>query len=303
MNRDPNCDPLDAGFWEDAWADVLESSPIHASQRARPEDWVRFYDEVSPIWLEMLGEGREVGRRVAEHLLREGLVLPRGAVLEVGCGPGALALALAERGVNVTAVDTSRGMIACLEKESKRRGMERVRSHCLRWEDLEPSPAHDLVTAAFFPQAMSPGGIRRLEAFSRGACALVVGTGEESLPFRRLLWDRLAPGPPPRPGLHLACAVNYLLASGRKPCLKHIEWPFRFDVWEKTVRRYYRAYFALFGNAPASVDKAMTDALNPFLEARRIQATGRHSIAVVWWRPPVRIRRADLHAPSRRPNQ
>jgi len=290
MDQARDYKPFDAGFWEDAWTEVQAASPIHATQRARPEAWARFYDEVSPIWLEMLGEGRELGRRVAEHLLHEGLVSAGGAALDVGCGPGALALALAERRVNVTAIDDSRGMIACLEKEARRRGIDRIRSRCLPWEDLEPAPAHDLVTAAFFPQAMNPEGVQRLEAFSRGSCALVIGTGEDSLPFRRLLWDRLTPGPPPRPGRHLACAVNYLLASGRKPCLKHLEWPFRFDVWEKTVRSYFRAYFALFGNTREAVDEAMKDALNPFLEARRIQATGWHSIAVVWWRSPVRIR-------------
>jgi SAM-dependent methyltransferase len=278
-----------AKFWERVWDEVRASSVIHDTQRADPQAWARFYDQVCSMWLEMIGEGEELGRRVAEYLLHEGLALREGSVLDVGCGPGALALALAERRVHVTAIDSSRGMIECLEDAAKRREIIHLRAHCTPWEDVQPSASCDLVTAAFFPQAMHPEGIRRMESFSRGACALVIGTGAESLPFRRLIWDRLIAKSPPHPGSHLTCAMNYLLTTGRRPGLKHLAWPFGFDVWAETVRQYFREYFALFGKTPDEIDEAVEPVLLPHLNARRIRAAGWHSVAVLWWKKPLTL--------------
>ncbi len=276
-----------AEFWARAWNEVHASSVIHQTQRTAPDAWLRFYDTVSSCWLEMIGEGQDLGRRVAEVLLKEDLVKSAGTALDVGCGPGALSLALAERRVSVKAVDNSRGMIACLEMAVGRLGLPNLKAVCIPWEDLRPGAFFDLVTAAFFPQALSPDGIQRMESLSRGSCALVLGTGDDPLPFRRKLWSRLIQAPQPSPARHVVCAVNYLMATGRAPGVKHLGWPFTFDVWAKKVRAYFREYFALYGKAQAEVDEAMDIVLTPCLEARRIQATGWHSIAVIWWKKPL----------------
>ncbi len=274
-------------FWVQTWNEVHASSVIHQTQRTAPEAWLHFYDTVSSCWLEMIGEGLDLGRRAAEVLLKEDLVKSAGTALDLGCGPGALSLALAERRVSVKAVDNSRGMIACLEKSARRLRLSNLRAHCTPWEELEPKASYDLVAAAFFPQALSPQGIERMESFSRGACALVLGTGDDPLPFRRQLWSRLIQAPGASPGRHLVCAVNYLVATGRAPGVKHLGWPFTFDVWAKKVRGFFKDYFALYGKTAAEVDEAMDVVLSPYLHARRIQATGWHSIAVIWWKKPM----------------
>jgi SAM-dependent methyltransferase len=273
-------------FWVQTWKEVHASSVIHQTQRSSPDAWLQFYDAVSPCWLQMFGEGLDLGRRVAEVLLNEHLVRSAGTALDLGCGPGALSLALAERRVSVEAVDNSRGMIRCVEKTARRLQLSSLRASCRQWEELEPNAFYDLVAAAFFPPAMSPEGIERMESFSRDACALVLGTGEDPLPFRRQLWSRLIQATQPAAGRHLVCAVNYLLATGRSPGVKHLQWPFTFDVRAKAVRAYFTEYFALYGKTPAEIEEALDAVLPPYLERRRIRATGWHSIAVVWWRKP-----------------
>jgi methyl halide transferase len=74
----------------------------HAKPTELPEslDWDRMYREGLPPW--------ETNKPAAElqRILGEGLI-PRGNVLELGCGTGADAICLAQHGFDVTAVDMS----------------------------------------------------------------------------------------------------------------------------------------------------------------------------------------------------
>ncbi|HEY0072075.1 MAG TPA: class I SAM-dependent methyltransferase [Chloroflexia bacterium] len=74
-----------------------------------------------------------------------------GAVLELGCGTGRVALALAEAGFTVTAVDTSPGMLEVCERHAESRGVrERVVPVRLDMRELYrlPSERYSLVLCA-----------------------------------------------------------------------------------------------------------------------------------------------------------
>lgn len=73
------------------------SSQLKPSRRT---DWDAIYREGTPPW--------ETGKPAAElvRILEEGLI-PRGTTLEIGCGTGADAVYLVQRGFEVTAVDNS----------------------------------------------------------------------------------------------------------------------------------------------------------------------------------------------------
>jgi len=68
-------------------------------------------------------------------------------VLDLGCGPGSLAIALSELGAEVTAIDSSPTMLNIARKDAERNG-QRVRfiqGEVKEWE--EPEANYDLVTA------------------------------------------------------------------------------------------------------------------------------------------------------------
>jgi SAM-dependent methyltransferase len=69
------------------------------------------YDRESAAWLRRRDEpeGRELVERTADELAN--VVAPPGPVADLGCGPGAHALALARRGYDVIGVDGSPRMI------------------------------------------------------------------------------------------------------------------------------------------------------------------------------------------------
>lgn len=91
---------------------------------------------------------REDGQRRADALP----VTAGQTVLDIGAGPGTLALPLARRGVMVTAVEPSAAMASLLRQHAAEEGLGgRIRILEARWEEVAPSAVaqHDLVVASY----------------------------------------------------------------------------------------------------------------------------------------------------------
>lgn len=56
-------------------------------------------------------------------------------VLDIGCGPGTLAIPLAKMAKKVIAIDFSEGMLSELKKYAKEEGVDNIETHLLSWED------------------------------------------------------------------------------------------------------------------------------------------------------------------------
>lgn len=59
-------------------------------------------------------------------------------ILDIGSGPGVMAIPLAESGARVTAVDPSPAMLELLKQMAARRGVAGIRCLAGRWEELDP---------------------------------------------------------------------------------------------------------------------------------------------------------------------
>lgn len=117
--------------------------------------------------------GRRLRRRVQDSLFRT--FRPGQRVLEIGCGTGIEALALAERGVTVVATDLSSDMVALVERKARERGLGNVETRRLAAYEIR-----DLVDD-FGPQsfdgAYSHGGVLnmdpQIDAFASGISNLL----------------------------------------------------------------------------------------------------------------------------------
>ncbi len=134
--------------------------------------WERMYRARSAVWS---GSPNAV-------LLEEASELTPGRALDVGCGEGADALWLAQRGWRVTAVDVSptaleRGARRAAEVDAEAaRSIEWIHVDLTRWEP--PEAAYDLVSSMFFhlPKDSREPIFRRLAAaVAPGGSLLVVG--------------------------------------------------------------------------------------------------------------------------------
>jgi len=260
----------DLRFWEKAWNEAREASFLMSTQKADPKRWFEFYNEISDIY-QSLWDSRNFADTVVKIFLSQGLIRPGDKVLDAGCGPGTLAIPLAAQGMQVTGLDYSPGMLETLRKEAEALGLKPVRTVCESFEAFRPDTLYDLVCAAFFPPSLEPEGLKRLESWSQGWCAVMVGAGEKERPLHNALWRAVMNtemNKEPYSGkFHLICVTGWLMAGGRMPCINYISQRYKISRPFEEMLRFYKAYFAIFGHRDKETEKVISDILERYTVA------------------------------------
>ncbi len=293
MTTDICADDTGDADWCARWKDLGNNSFLKQSQAVHPEKWQVFYDRVSDVWERMAGISPASGKEMARVLAGQGLLGSENFILELGCGPGNFSMALAGYGCRVTAIDLSPGMIRVLENKIQTSGISGIQPLVADWNTLDPTPNHDLVVAAFFPEACNPHGICRMEKLAKQFCVLVLGNGTSAFPLYRQIWTQVMDAPCPISGDHLDCAVKFLRQTGRHPDIHTLVCPAVLDVHFSQAREYFRAYFGMFGCSGSLPDQVIDDVLNSHVKNDRILLEGQSSASMVCWPVPV-------HSPGQR---
>ncbi|UWG98492.1 class I SAM-dependent methyltransferase [Dehalobacter sp. DCM] len=105
------------------------------------------------------------------------MISPAGQVLDVGCGAGKYALAIAGSCGQVTGVDLSPQMIALAEQKKKEYKINNTAFYCEDWHELDLAQAgwehqFDLVFAHMTPAVQSADTFEKLSAASKDWCVL-----------------------------------------------------------------------------------------------------------------------------------
>lgn len=121
------------------WRRAMLAKTYSGNQYKDDPETARNYDRSAGIWED--GRIRAAG-------------LPFGAedtVLDIGSGPGVLAVPLAGKVRAVTAVEPSETMLELMAKHCAQENISNIRAVCSNWEDLAPNalPEHDYVIASY----------------------------------------------------------------------------------------------------------------------------------------------------------
>jgi SAM-dependent methyltransferase len=129
--------------WNELWK-VMRSG--HYRRRVREEDpgsiWDKRAREFNKSWMQ--------NRERAEKQIANLDLKSEYTVLDVGAGTGRLAIPIAKRVKSVTAIDQSKGMLACLQENMEKEGITNITCVNKRWEDVEVGmdiEPHDVVMA------------------------------------------------------------------------------------------------------------------------------------------------------------
>lgn len=80
-------------------------------------------------------------------------ITPSSRVLDIGAGPGTLAIPLSGIVRHVTAVEPSSGMLECLHENMRLREIKNIRTVQKKWEDIDPKTdldvPYDIVVASY----------------------------------------------------------------------------------------------------------------------------------------------------------
>jgi SAM-dependent methyltransferase len=125
--------------WNQIWKDAFLASRLTCDNYYDQEERAQSYDSSESIWID--------GRLRASALNLD----PSWSVLDIGSGPGILAVPLAHRVRSVTVVEPSKPMIHCLNRHLQEEKLSNVKIICSRWEDLssEDIGGHDVVIASY----------------------------------------------------------------------------------------------------------------------------------------------------------
>jgi len=134
--------------WTDVWIEKMKSHINQENLLGCPEMWYS-YDSALRFWNMAHENG---GERINNTL--KGLPLePSYSVLDIGAGPGALAIPVASKVNRLTAVEPASGMCDVFREKILESGTDNIELVQKRWEDLDVMTdlrgPYDLVFASF----------------------------------------------------------------------------------------------------------------------------------------------------------
>lgn len=140
--------PLQPEYWNTLWGGMQQASRTLGQIKECWQNWDTL--EQARLYWQRHAQQERHNSRVIE-LLAE--VQPSWRVLDIGAGPGTLALPLAEKAAQVTAVEPASGMAQVLHENIAEAGLDNVSVIQKRWDDVEITQdlvgAYDLVIVSF----------------------------------------------------------------------------------------------------------------------------------------------------------
>ena len=210
-------------------------------------------------------------------------------VLDIGAGPGTLAIPLAGKVRDITAIEPGAGMITALREQADKEGIKNITCIQKRWEDVDPghdlSGPYDLVIASL---SLTMYDIREaVQKMNMVSCGEVCLYWFVDLPFwERMYADLVVPlhKRPYYPGPKADCLWNVLYQAGIYANVEMLplDKEYRFPS-----RREMTAFFKKrFGVTTQEQEKVLDAYLSPLMrtEGDDIVISGESTFAKIWWR-------------------
>lgn len=221
----------------------------------------------------------------ADQLLSRMEIRWTHSVLDIGCGNGAIAAAIARRARSVTALDSDPRMLAAVTRRAVNEGISNLRFVQARWEtaeigrDIEP---HDVVLASrFFPLPVLRPFLEWMNRAARELCYLtwIVGEREEDRVISRILGTEYHPLP------EYGIIYNLLYTMGLHPRVDIFEsrGVQSFESIEDAVHDLARGYGAAMASRGkrAEIESWIAGRLQK--QGDRFQRPIVSRWALIWW--------------------
>ena len=180
-------------------------------------------------------------------------------ILDVGCGPGTLAIPLAGMVKAVTAIDYSDGMIAEVKREAKERNLDNINALNCSWEDnwdKKHISVHDIAIASRSMNITNlEEGIRKLD--NHAAKQVIITDRIAPSPFDPDVFKAL--GRDFNSGPDYIYTVNTLYKLGIHPRIEHIE--LAAEVTYPDMDDALNSYLWMLKNVTKKEEKLLADFL------------------------------------------
>jgi ubiquinone/menaquinone biosynthesis C-methylase UbiE len=231
---------------------------------------------------------REYDARITMTL--EGLAVTRDSrVLDIGAGPGTLAIPLAPRVKEVIAVEPGAGMVSVLQERAAREGITNISCIQKRWEDVDPAQdlagQFDIIIASLsLTMEDIRASIGKMDAVAKGEVCLYWFA---DMPFwERMyadLWEPLH-GSPYYSGPKADCLFNVLYQMGIYPDVEMMPLTkeYRFSSRLEMEHFFYQRFDAQSAEKQTIVKQYLTPLIRE--EGNEIVISGESMFAKIWWK-------------------
>jgi SAM-dependent methyltransferase len=213
-------------------------------------------------------------------------------VLDIGAGPGTLAISLAPLVGEIIAVEPGEGMVAIMEEHIRKEGITNISSVQKRWEDIDIvtdlGGQFDVVIASL---SLTMNDIREaLEKMDEASRKYVYLFWFVDSPFWEKMYDDLwvrLHGSPYYPSPKADCLFNVLYQMGIYANVEMLplDKEYRFASEEETAAFFRRRF-----NVTTPEQKTvLSEYLTPLIRHvdNEIVISGNSTFAKVWWKKPV----------------
>ncbi len=268
------------------WNEVWKSQMLKNLGPGSAADCANLWNEKENAkhFLRMVQEG---GKRIRK-IINGMKTTPESRVLDIGGGPGTLAVPLAKNVAHVTVVEPSEGMMSVLQDNIAEHGIGNISCVQKRWEDIDPGSdlvaPYDVVFASYSLGMLDiKEAIQKMVATSSKYVYLYWFAGETSWDAHyRAVWPQIH-GSAYHPGPRCDVLYNVLYQMGIYP---HVEvFPLhsvnRFSSLDEAVERLRSNYQI----TTESQDTVLRDYLRKALEEEKGSLVLRGSSIRVrmWW--------------------
>lgn len=216
-------------------------------------------------------------------------VNPSTRVLDIGAGPGTLAIPLAPKVKEITAVEPGAGMVAALKGRAGKEGIRNIACVQKTWEEVDPARdiagPYDLVIASLsLTMHDILEAVQKMDAVSCGEVCLYWFV---DLPFwERMYADLMLPlhGRPWYSGPKTDCLWNVLYQAGIYADVRMLplDKEYRFSSREEMA-----AFFRIrFGVTTAEQEQVLASYLSGMVRSKEsgVVISGASTFAKIWWK-------------------
>nr|WP_320193958.1 class I SAM-dependent methyltransferase [uncultured Desulfobacter sp.] len=256
-------------FWMDAWVNDVAGKDTLAVHKGYST--AQFWDKASVTYNTNKNEIKSRRTTRALATLREkGLLFKGMRVLDIGCGTGMMALALAQEGALVTAMDFSSGMLDRFKADIPKALNSKITLVQQDWHQLDIrqkgwEKAFDLVLAFMSPAVASPEAFSKMIQCAAKGCAIRGWAARRQPEIFKDLWQMIMKHPLDDKPQSILYKINLLFSMGLYPDIyfEVVEWDQMVSVETETENQV-----SFFTKVTGKADKDIRPVIHSYLQNR-----------------------------------
>jgi SAM-dependent methyltransferase len=270
--------------WNELWKLMRLSSP---SRRTLKEDAGSHCDKYAKQCNESMMRSKNKERTEMEISKIE--LNPEYTVLDVGTGVGRLAIPIAKKVKTVTAIDPSKAMLAYLQENMEKEGVENIVCINKRWEDIEfgvDIEPHDVVIAAYSLGMLDiQEALAKIDAAAKRCVCLFTSAGRWLIDDEEGLWKAIFGEQHRTWGLDYIFFCNLLhdMKIYANVDIRDAEYEQHYESLDEAVNEWKEMY-----DLPSEKERVLGEHLSKMLVEDENDGTlclkRKSKIAMVWWR-------------------